>query len=208
MNFGQMQAEVRRRLNEAGVSFFSDQDIKDAINDGSDELADATEWYERQVTLRLLQGRTHYDLKTVISDIFLTPLRAWNATTKQWLTPVDPLELDTRTFVQWELNYGEPQKYMLRGNWWLGVFPRPSQDGGGVRFIYTSIPDHMTDDTEEPDFPQEFHAALTEFAISDCLAQVRERKMALDRWASYVSYQEGLRAYVNNRQGYAGISRL
>jgi hypothetical protein len=208
MTFGEMQTEVRRKLHESGVDFFSNQDVKDAINEGSDELADATEWHERQVTIPLLQGRTHYDLTTVIPEPFLTPLRCWNVTTSQWLTPVDPLELDTKTWVQWELIYGEPQKYMMRGNGWLGVFPRRSANGGGVRFIYTSIPGAMTDDDEEPEFPREFHPALTEFAISDLLAQVRERKKALDRWASYVSYQEGLRAYVNNRQSIAGIRTL
>lgn len=123
MTFGQMKAAVRRKLNESSATFWTDQDIEDALNDAYAEMADATEFYERQATIDLLPSRTYYDLTSVLPDTFLSPRRAYNVTTSRWLDPTDPLDQDRHTDSQWELTSGQPERYMLRGNWWLGVWP-------------------------------------------------------------------------------------
>lgn len=200
MTFGEMQADARRKINEATSVFFSDQDIKDGLNEGLMEMADATEYFERYVNVSMLAGRTYYDLTSLTPETFLSPRRIWNATTQKWLEPTDCREQDYHTVVQWELTHGEPGKYLLRGNWWLGVFPKCSADGTVLRVYHTALPDLMSASTDEPDFPREFHAGVVELGMSDLLSQVRETARALKYWASAQSYVEGLRRHVDGRQ--------
>ena len=199
MTFAELQTKVRRKLNETSAIFWTDQDVVDAINEGYREMADAAEFYERQAMVPSINGHTYYDLSLILPDTFLSPRRAYNPTTARWLTPADPLNLDLHTYVQWELTEGEPESWLLRGNWWMGVWPKPDGDGVGMRLYYTAIPEDMANDDDEPAFDREFHEGLVEFAMSDLLSQKRETRKALLHWAEYIRYQEALKAYVEGR---------
>jgi hypothetical protein len=199
MTLGEMKSEVRRRLNESGTAFYSDADIAASLQEGLDEMADIAEYSEREASVGLLTGRTYYDLQSVLPDTFLSPRRIYNSTTSRWLTPTDPRDQDEHTFVQWELTYGEPVRYLLRGNWWLGVWPRQSNDTGKLRVYYTDIPAPLTD-TESPSFPRDFHPGITDYAIFDLLCQQRETEKALTYWKSFLDYADGLMKHVQGRQ--------
>ena len=209
MNFGQMKTRVRRRVNEPSTAFFTDADIEDALNEGYHELADATEFYEREALVPMIKGHTYYDLTNILPDTFLSPRRAFNPTTNRWLAPTDPINQDIHTFVQWELVQGEPESYLMRGNWWLGVFPKPSQDGAGMRLNYTGIPAAMVEDTDEPEaIPEEFHDAIVEYAVYDLLGQKRQGNKALIHWGAYLALEDKLRRYVDGRTSLARVNSL
>lgn len=198
MTFAQMQAETRRQLNESSVVFWTDQDIKDAINEGMDELADIAEYYERQATLPMLAGRSYYDLTSVLPDTVLSPRHIWNTTTQRWLEQVDTLQMDGG-YRQWELVHGEPEKFVIRGHWWLGAWPKRDTDSSSLRLYYTGIPDHLSASTDVPPFPQEFHMGPVEFALSDLNSQQRETKRAVKHWNEFMSYAARLKAYADQR---------
>ncbi len=213
-----MQSAVRTALNESTAVFFSDADIQESLNDGYAEMCDATECYEREAMLPSLASRTYHDLSTILPDIFLSPRRVFNVTTNQWLSPASPRQLDDG-FLQWELVPGEPQRMFMRGNWWLGTFPKPSADGLGYRLYYSSIAPEMVDDTDEPVFPREFHQGIVVYALSDLNSQQRETANALMYWGiprrdgtfpktSYKAYENGLKSYVEGRTSLAGTRSL
>jgi hypothetical protein len=205
VTFGNLKTSVRRKLNERTAAFYSDDDIARAINEGYTELADATEFYERYAYVPMLKKRTYYDLSLILPDTFLSPRRIYNPTTSRWLEAVDPLMLD-RNRTQWEIVDGQPEQYLLRGNWWLGVFPRPTADSQGLRFYHTAIPPVMTDDSETPEqIPQEFHRGLEEYALCDLMGQRRETRKALKHWDAYMGYQEALAMYVDKRTRLAHV---
>jgi hypothetical protein len=194
-----MKADVRRRLYESGAEFFSDDDIATSIQEGLDEMADLAEYDEREATLELRAGRTYYDMRTTLPDTFLSPRALWNTTTQRWLRATDARDQDEHTFSQWELTYGAAVSYLMRGNWWLGLWPRNTNDVGGVRVIYTAIPAPLADD-ESPAFPVEFHPAVPDYALFDLLGQERETDKALLLWASFLQAAAGLRKYTESRQ--------
>lgn len=208
MTFGEAQTKTRRRLNESSTVFFSDQDIKDALNEGYAEMADASEFYERQAMVPMIEGHTYYDLSLGLPDTFLSPRRAYNPTTAKWLTPTDPRDLDYHRYTQWELMTGEPDMYLMRGNWWFGVSPKPSRDSVGMRLYYTAIPEPLSATTDEPLFPQEFHDGTVAFALSDLLAQMKETEKALKYWQIYKQYETALVDYVNGRTSVARLVTL
>jgi hypothetical protein len=203
MTFAELKASVRTELGESGTAFFTDDDIAEAVNEGYAELADGAEFYERFWNIELLEGCMYYDLTTVLPDTFLSPRRAYSVERSTWLQPSDYREKDTGPYRQWELVTGAPQEYLLRGNWWFGVWPKPSVSGGVIRFYGTAIPAALSTSTDEPPFPTEYQHGIIEYALFDLLAQQRETKKALDKWASYKRYEEGLREYASGRQGLA-----
>lgn len=202
MTFGEQQKEVRRRLNELTATFWTDQDIKDALNEGYEEISDASEWFERYANIPMLSGRTYYNLLNILPDTFLSPRRCFNTVTNRWLQPTDTRQQDFQAFVQWETNSGQPEKYIFRGNWWLGVWPKRSADDGILRFYYSAIPPAMADDSDTPGFLDEFHSGLVDFALSDLLSQDRETNKAMAFWASYKAQETGLAQYVNGRTAF------
>ena len=208
MNFGQLKTDVRRRLGDSTTAFFSNDDIENAIQDAYAELADATEFFERYANLTTIAGHTYYNLTHILPDTFLSPRRVYSGTTNRWLTPTTPRELDYHTYRQWELVYGPPEKYWMRGNWWFGIFPRTADDVPILRFCYTAIPDEFVDDSDTPAFPQEFHPGISASALSDLFSQQRETEKALVKWAEYLGYQDGLKKYVDGRTQLAGMAVL
>ncbi len=168
MTFGEMQSILRTKLNEASATFWTDQDVKDALNEAYEEIADATEFYERQATIPLLTGRTYYDLTSLLdADTFLSPRRGFNTATNKWFVPTDARAQDTQTYVQWELTQAAPKNYFMRGNWWLGVWPKPNDDVSyKMRMYYTAIPPSF-DVLELITFaPQTYVQAITDYVQS------------------------------------------
>jgi hypothetical protein len=219
MTFGEMQDRTRTRLNEQTSAFFSDDDIQTSLNEGYAELADATEYFEREAMVPLIKRHTYYELPLILPDTFLSPRRIYNPRTSKWLVPTTPRELD-KEWAQWEAVDGEPEKYFLRGNWWLGVFPRPTKDSEGLRLIYTGIPPTMSDDDEEPvAIPREFHPGVIYYAISDLMSQQRETAKAIRYWGApdvsgnypantYKGVEANLKAYTEGRTQLAGVRIL
>ncbi len=205
MTFGEMQSLCRLKLNEVSATFWSDDDIKDAINEGYAEMADVTEFYERQATIPLLTGRTYYDLTSVLDgDEFLSPRRAWNNATYRWFVPSDYRDLDQHTYVQWELNRGGPRNIFLRGIHWIGTWPKATDDVTyKMRFYYTAIPPKFVSDRDEPIFPGEFHMGIVELALADLLGQERETASALKHWQTGQWYIQQVDDHVKKRQAIA-----
>ena len=195
-----LRSEVRRQLDDDTAAFVTDADIDDSLNEGYEEMSEATLWYERQFMLPLLSRRTYYNVRELAPDEPLGVSRCWNTVTQKWLDPDSVRALDGR-IRQWELNAGEPRSYFMRGHWWLGVWPKPASDDiSRVRVYYTAIPPPMTLDTDVPGFPPEFHWALVDYALYDTLIQDREPGTALAHYSLYLTYRDELMRYVGRRQ--------
>lgn len=201
MTFAEQKTEVFRRLNESSSSptYWTEEDVEDALNDGYAEMSDASEWYERNASINKLKNRTYYDLRTNLSDTFLAPRRCFNPQTNQWLAPISVRTLDFKTYRQWELNPGEPQKMFMRGLWWLGTYPKSGADSGTLELYYTAMPDAMIDDADEPTFPLEFHLGIVAYALYELKYQERETAAALRYFAEYLTLETGLKSYVERR---------
>jgi hypothetical protein len=200
VTLAEIRSEVRRRLDEVnpGGTFWSDEDIDKAIGEGEDEFADACEWYERFQTIDILENRPYYDLRTVIRFDFLVAGPVFNDTTSRWLEPLSPNDLD-RNDRRWEMVGAEPQFFMMRGLWWLGMWPRKNSEQGSVKQYYRALPRHMSEDDDEPGFHRVYHYGLVEYAVSDLLAQDAETDLALSVWKLYQGYEAALASYIDHR---------
>lgn len=204
MTFAEQKTEVFRRLNESSSSptYWTESDVEGALNEGYAEISDVSEWYERNASISKLKNRTYYDLRTNLSDTFLAPRRCFNPQTNQWLDPISVRTLDFKTYRQWELNPGEPQKMFMRGLWWLGIYPKAGADSGTLQLYYTALPTEMAADGDEPAFPQEFHLGIVSYALYELRYQERETAAALRYFAEYKEYETALRGYVEQRTSF------
>ena len=73
MNFIQLKSAVYTILEEVEGSpvRWTDVQIGDAVNEGLQELSDATEFYERSCTLKMRKSANYYDLRSALPDTVL-----------------------------------------------------------------------------------------------------------------------------------------
>lgn len=200
MTRADLRTEVFRRLQESSSApvFWTADDIDAAVDEGYDELSDATEWCERWFTVDLLQQRPAYDLRTLTTDTVLNIGRAFHVDTNRWLTPTTPRELD-RGYRRWETVTGAPIRLWMSGLWWLRYYPLAGTDAGEVKQYIVVLPDALADDADEPGFPETLHYGLVEYALADLWAQDGEPTKALAAWKAYLAYEAGLMAFVQGR---------
>jgi hypothetical protein len=199
MTFQEMQLEVFRRLEEdsASPAFVTLQDVKDHLNEGLEELSDATEWYEVSQTVTQSTS-TYYDLSTLLSKPFLAVKKIFNTITGWWMVPGDYRELDGSYF-RWERDTGAPEKFWIRALWWLGQWPKASAASSGLRIYHSAIPSAMSANSDTPGFPQEFHLGIVDYATYEILALQKEFKKALGYWADYQAHEKALGLWVQSR---------
>lgn len=207
MTKAELRAEVFRRLNESATSpiYWTSDDVDTAVAAGYAELSDASEWDERSVLIDLLQDRPLYDLRTVLGPAFLAIGPAYNTTTHRWLLPSTVRMMDAHDR-RWEWTTGEPQRFFLRGLWWLGLWPRTLSEAGQIKQYYVALPDALDSETDEPAFPGNFHYGIVEFAVADLFAQDGEADLALQAWAEYLRIEGGLSQWVADRAAGATMS--
>jgi hypothetical protein len=200
MTFGEIKAEVFKRLRESSTSpvFWTEDDVGDAINEGLGEISDSSEWYERVKVVNLLKSRPYYDVYAFLDRCFLRIDAAYNTTTSRWLTHEHHSNLDSGDN-RWEMRVAEPDRLLFRGIRWLSYWPYKGTPTGTIRQYFVSIPKTLCDDADVPGFPEQFHYGLVDYAFYDLMSQDGETDQALEAWKAYQGYDQGLTAWVNKR---------
>jgi hypothetical protein len=199
MNFGELKAEVRRKLRESTSSpvMWSDADIEQSLNEGLHELADATEFHEKAETVDLLLDHRYYDTRTLIPD-FLVAGPAFNKTTNRWLIATTPHDLESYD-LRWEERIAEPEYVMARGIWHLGYYPFKGVAQGSIRQYYAGLPDTMVEDIDVPPLHSSHHYALVEYSLWDLFAQDGEVDLAWSHWKEYLAQEAKVAQFMRGR---------
>lgn len=199
MNFGELKAEVFRRLEESTSSpvYFTESEVADALNEGYQEISDASEWSETSVAIKLLPGQIYYWIGHS-SVLALTPKQAFNNQSSRWLDWTTVGYLD-RAHSQWEISQGQPDQMFTRGLGWIGFWPVTPSTGSTITLYCTTLPSALSSDSDTPGFPQEFHLGLVEYALYDLFAQEAEVQKALGFWGRYQAKEAELNQYVQRR---------
>ena len=208
MTLAEMRSQCRRKLNEAAATFFTDADIDASLNEGLSQIAEVSGYFERQAIIPMLENRMYYDLSHIVTYDFLAPNAVYNPNGRKWLTATDFREMDS-AWRQWETQTGQPEKYLMRGNWILGVWPKPSVDvPAGLRLYYSGVPAALENETDTPGFDRERHHGIVDYAMSDLMTQIRETKKAEGYWQSFTVHAADLKRDVQNRISKARVDVL
>lgn len=197
VNFGDIEDRVRTQYEAASTVRWDSATILNGVNEGLDELSEATLFHERNATILLKGGHTYYDLRGFWPEGAFSINSIFNNTQQSWLRPVGIRDLKVQ---KWETVPGDPQRYMIRGLFWLGVYPRPSSDVGSLRVYFASMAPHFRDSYSVlSDLPDDFVPALEDYALYDLCCRDGETEKAMSYWDSYQAREHELEKFVKDR---------
>src|ERR1041384_655857 len=149
------RAEIKRRILD-GINdtpddpvFFTDSQLNDLIDEAVEFVVAETRAIRRTGFLALRASTTFYPLRGLASDLML-PYRVWNHANSNRLAVSSMEELDQ--FQQrWIETSGDPESWF--GVSWdiIGVYPRPTSNGGILRVDYYAWPTALDSDTTTPE---------------------------------------------------------
>jgi len=185
---------IRGLLPRESANYWSDDDLLDAYNDAVDEIADATEFYERHVVVKRRKWAVYTDLRQILPTDALRVTAVWNIATQKWLAPTTTRELDESVGRGWEKNSDiNTRWWFMQGLWHLGAYPVAGDDTSPLKVYFAACPPHvmMTDSFNtglqltQP-LPFDFNAAIENFMLSTLLADQRESTKAIERWNEFI----------------------
>lgn len=196
-NFLELQDEVLRRLEEVTGSpiVFTETELREAINEGYEDISERTEWNETNQTLSISTQYT--DLRASLTLEWLSITKAYNSGIARWLRWTSWRNLDQWDF-RWSTVTGTPDKMFLRGVTQLGLYPTPTS-ATSIKIFHTALPARMVADTDVPGFPREFHPAIVQYALYDLFSQDGETTHALLHWIQYLKIEREFNIWVQDR---------
>jgi hypothetical protein len=205
ISFGQLESRVRTLYEAESSVRWPQEDFLDAANDGLDDLSE-TGFYERFVPIPLKGGQTYYDLRGFVPKGIIRVNFVYNVNEQIWLTPSDFRDLNTP---RWETVTDSPQRYLIRGLYWLGLYPRPNGDTNTIRTFYSGLAPHFKDgDSVLSDLPDDLIEALEDYSLYDLSIKDRRYKESLEHWTSYIKRKKKLEDQVKRRIVTARLGRL
>lgn len=211
MTFGELQTDVFRRLEESGSSpdFWALAEVKQALQEAWQDLARVTEWYRSRCTIPVQDDIVYYDLRDWYPEEVIKIRSIWDYSTERWLVPSSWQELQAG-YHRWEAVTGHPERFFMRGNFALGTWPKTTETLNSVMLdVQTvAIPPVLGPDDYEIPFPNEFHEALTLYAVYDLKSQEGEAELALAFFGEYTAKANEMAEWVRTSMSGAIDRRL
>lgn len=197
----EIKDDVRRNLNDTGITFYTAKDLTDAVQDAYDEVVVETGCIEKCANFPFLANKIYYDYYSSISD-FMSVVGIFSYNRKQWLNYISMRELGQRD--NWERVTGSPRwftpinyRYTALTNW--------STAASGVHLLLYRAKPETLGDTSVPSMPYEFHHILGHYATAVCLEKNKEFQKANVFHSMFREDLAPLNTAVKNR---AGADRL
>src|ERR1017187_6984816 len=129
-NRGQIKLTVRQNLDDNGVSFYSDDDLNESLQDAYDDIVCMSQCVTKTVTLKWIGSLSYYDFKNDLGLVdYLAPVAIFNYATNRWLRDDLTLRDLDRLRRDWELWIGTPQFWCSSDPAHIAIAPK-YQDSG------------------------------------------------------------------------------
>ena len=189
-------ARVRFNLDDAGITFFSADDINDSIQDGYDEVVAIARTITNSSAITLTNETSYYNLSSLISD-YIHVVALFNDNTNRWLDYYAHVLLrELRS--DWELAKGESEGFTVWDGRWISVFPRLVTAAGTITVIYKASANTLVAATV-PSIPFQYERILEKYCTMDLLEQSEEWVKAGLWFKDYFTDLAELKKHMNNR---------
>lgn len=203
--FSQIISRVRTQHEAESTVRWSDRAIGLAINEGLEDFSEVTRFYERHVTVPVVNLRNYYDIRGFLPETALGVTSVWSSLTEDWLVPVDPLDLGSR----WEHATGPPRRVFMRGLFWMVVYPKPETTAGFLRVYFQGHAPYFTHSQAVlRDLIDDYVPSLEEYALYDLAAQDGETTRALLHWNAYIAKTKEIANFVERRTVKARVLKM
>lgn len=190
-------ARVRVNLEDAAITFYSNIDINDSIQDGYNFTVGIAQPIERLTSNILFENKkVYYDLSIILSR-YIRPMAIYNRNIDRWLDFKDLLFLDSlRT--DWELTRGESYYVVVLDHKQVALNPTLVIASGGMDIFYKASAETLTE-TSTPEIPETYETILEEYATADLLEQAEEYEKAKIFWDKFYNKLKDLKLDVEKR---------
>lgn len=189
-----LATEVRNNLSDQGVTFYTQTDILDSLQDSCNQLVVRSGLIEKTVDINLQANVGYYDLSVLISDFYCVT-QIYNNASRQFLSPQIIPDYDA-VRDDWETWTGSPRFFTPVDYRRIVVVPQPSTTSGSIKIYYKAISPTLTLATDLP-FPSDINKVPTDYATADLLEQAREYSKASLTWRAA---NEGLGSAIKRTQ--------
>ena len=191
---------------------WSDSRLTDFVNEGLENIAESTLFYERYTTVPLQANRTYYDLRGFTPETVVRVKSVFSTENNLWLEPFNPEKLD----INWRQATGNPQIFWTRGIYWLGVYPKSASDSSAdlssasyLRVYFAGIPDRFANTQMIlADLPDDMVPALEDYVLYEMAAIDHKNELAQYYWKSYLGREDRFNKFVAGRGDGARLNRL
>ncbi len=175
-SFSELATDIRANLNDQNITFFTAQNIYDAMQDAYSLSVWLTKSIEKSLTLTQ-RFTLYWDFPQIIPD-FLSLVGIFSLTKKQWLEPKWPKEmLEMRQ--DWERWRGTPIWMVQGDSRRTALVPWPSADNSTQQLIvvYRAIAP-IIQSAALPKLPLTRHNMIEHYATGQLMAMAKEFKQA------------------------------
>jgi hypothetical protein len=166
MQLSDMQQRVLQRVNELTATYYSLQEVTNALNEAQGFFVLLTLCLETTAAFALAAGTTFYHMRSTFED-WILPLRV-TAITGQKIFPSELEDLDSLDS-SWQASPlpagAQPARYASLGFDFFAIYQQPAAAGTSVNITYAQQPTLMIAATDTPQIYQEYHPALVDYAI-------------------------------------------
>lgn len=182
MTRNQISAKVRDNLNDAGITYYSEADINDSIQDGYDEVVVYCECIDKTHTLNFLANTTYYKFSDLIPDYY-RPVHLRHSTLNFFLDPIPERDLFNGQD-NWEIASRQERDFHILGPEYIGISGRTANPVGGITIFYKAQAP-VLEGNSVPQILESFQILLEHYATADLLEQNQEYAKAQKYWKYY-----------------------
>ena len=194
MTRAQIKAKIRYNLNDAGITYYSDVDLNDSIQDGYDEIVCVSECIEKFIDISadvlldqtIGNGRPWVKVNELIPDYYRI-IGILNRSTRMFIDANISRNEDHFRF-DWQIhNNSNIYSYVINGPQWL-AFPNNNfnaNSGIMFRIFYKAIAPIVQSDTEHFKILNDYSRLIELYSTADLLEQNQEYTKATNQWVNY-----------------------
>lgn len=187
-NRGQIKTTVRVNLDDAGVTFYSDTDLNESIQDAYDDIACMTQCITTTATGLSWPASAAYINPAVdlgISD-FLAVVAIFNVSTNRWLRDDLTLRDFDRIRRDWETWQGTPQFWTPSDPLRFAIAPNyGASPSGTFNLVYWSQAPALVSDSSTFLTASDVQNMFEFYCTADMLEQAEEFSAAAEYWEKY-----------------------
>ena len=191
-----LAARVRFNLDDAGITYFSANDINDSLQDAYDEVVALAGTIETAANLPFVSDTIYYDVLATITD-YMRPIAVKNDVTDRFLDLVIAENMNSFR-LDWERGTGNSEVGAIIDHRWFAVFPHMITASGNMKFYYKASANTLSSATT-PTIPTEHQTILEYYSTADLLEQMEEIEQASKYWQDYLDELEKLKVYMLRR---------
>jgi len=191
MTRAEASKKIRNNLNDLGITYYTDKDINESIQDAYDEIVVYSECIEKWIdlpvnTLIATEGGANpwVHISRIIADYY-RPIALLNQTTRLFLSPLMDREQDDYRW-DWQLGNGSVGDFIINGPEWLAL-PNSYTNVGNkpLRLFYKAKAPKMLVDTDFFRILEGFQILIEHYCTADLLEQNQEFSKATGYWNQY-----------------------